>query len=87
MFVATTFEVSPEGRAVPLPGHSAGRPQRLQMSQSTPGQTRATTTVWQTDRGVELTPVSQAGVPKLSDAFGVEVDFDPCKATGEETAE
>jgi polyisoprenoid-binding protein YceI len=78
-FTATTFEVGPDGASGTIAGtlSLAGRsgPQRLQVSQTAPGQYRATTTVRQTDFGIK--PYSGfLGALKVSDAVDVEVELD-----------
>ena len=86
-FTATSFEPAGDGGTIvgtlTLAGHS--RPERLQVSQSSPGVYHATTTIRQTDFG--LKPYSAfLGSLKVADAVDVEVDLDLSRAADQESA-
>jgi polyisoprenoid-binding protein YceI len=88
-FTATGFEADPDGSggiitgSLSLAGQS--RPQRLEVSQTGPGQYRATTTVRQTDFGIK--PYSAfLGSLKVADAVHVDVELDLSRAAGQEPA-
>jgi polyisoprenoid-binding protein YceI len=78
-FTATGFEPGPDGTSGVITGTltlaGQARPQRLQVTQTAPGQYKATTTVRQTDYGVK--PYSGfLGALKVADAVEVEVEVD-----------
>lgn len=86
-FTATSFQPGPDGSGGTIGGTLvlAGqpRPQQLQVSQTGPGQYRATTTVKQTSFGIK--PYSAfLGSLKVADAVEVEVELDLSRATGQE---
>jgi polyisoprenoid-binding protein YceI len=78
-FTATSFEPGPDGTSGVITGTLSlagqSRPQRLQVSQTAPGQYKATTTVRQRDYGIK--PYSGfLGALKVADAVEVEVELD-----------
>jgi polyisoprenoid-binding protein YceI len=88
-FTATSFEPGPAGTGGTIAGTLllAGRsqPQRLQVSQTGPGQYLATTTIRQTSFGIK--PYSAfLGSLKVADAVEVEVEIDLSQAADKESA-
>jgi polyisoprenoid-binding protein YceI len=86
-FTATSFEPSDDGGTITGTLRLAGRsrPERLEVSQTSPGRYRATTTIRQTDFGIK--PYSAfLGSLKVSDAVRVEVDLDLSQAAAQEPA-
>ena len=89
-FIATSFEVGPDGASGTISGtlSMAGQSrqqQQLRVSETGPGRYRATTAVRQTDFGVK--PYSGfLGALKVSDQVDVEVELDLGEAAGEEPA-
>jgi polyisoprenoid-binding protein YceI len=88
-FTATAFEPGPDGMSGVITGTftlaGQARPQRLHVSQTAPGQYKATTTVRQTDYGIK--PYSGfLGALKVADAVEVEVEVDLSQAADEESA-
>ena len=86
-FTATSFEAGPDGASGTIAGTlvlgGQSRPQRLQVSQTSPGHYRATTTVRQTDFGIK--PYSAfLGSLKVADAVQVEVDLDLSQAADQQ---
>ncbi len=88
-FTATGFEASPDGSGGVIAGTLSlagqSRPQRLEVTQPSPGRYRATTTVRQSDFGIK--PYSAfLGSLKVADAVQVEVEVDLSDATEQESA-
>jgi polyisoprenoid-binding protein YceI len=86
-FTATGFEPGPDGTSGVITGTltlaGQARPQRLQVTETAPGQYKATTTVRQTDYGVK--PYSGfLGALKVADAVEVEVEVDLSQAADQE---